>query len=112
MFDYLEINMWKDGTEHCVAYADFNLDERQIWFGTKYCLCNNHIKNNWEIHLWNTNTFKGVVASGKEDTLSLKQFKDWLLQHEVKDGYMDYLRNHAGYVKSYPKLSGAQFIHN
>lgn len=69
MFEYLSLNMLKDGTEQCIAYGSFALDKRGIYYGTTYRLENNHVKNNYKIEKWNSNNYIGIVATGKEETL-------------------------------------------
>lgn len=110
MFEYLELNMWPDGTEHCMAYSSFDLDEREIFRGTSYRLENNCVKNNWRIEKWNTDFYVGVVASGKDETLTLSEFKQWLEKNKVPDAYMDWLRKNPDYVKQHPKMCGAEYV--
>lgn len=110
MFEYLTLNMWNDGTEHCTCYGSYGLDNRDIEYGTRYCLTNNHVKNTWKIEKWNTHTYIGVVARGKEETLDLEQFKKWLSKNNVEDAYMDWLRKNPEQVKSHPGICGAEFI--
>ena len=110
MFEYLKMDMWKNGTEHCTAYGSFAIDDREIWYGTKYCLINDHVKNNWVIEKMNTNTYIGVIAKGKEETLSLGEFKKWLQENGINDAYMEWLRKNPDYVKQYPKICGAAFV--
>jgi len=110
MFEYLVLNMWKDGTEHCTAYESFKLDKREISWGASYRLVNDHIKNNWVIEKWNANTFIGIADKGKEETLCLDEFKKWLADKNIPDAYMEWLRANPDYVKRYPHIAGKEFI--
>jgi hypothetical protein len=111
MFDYLEMHMCNDGTEHCTAYGKFELDSREIWYGTAYSLTNNHKKNTWEIVKHNHNmTMYDIVDHGKDETLDLVEFKQWLVKNKIADAYMDFLKNNKWYCDKYPKAIGVNLI--
>jgi hypothetical protein len=110
MFEYLKMLMWEDGTEHCIAYENFALDDREIWYGTSYELDNDHRHNTWSISLNNQNGFVKTVAHGKEETLCLPEFKKWLSEHNINDGYMDFLRANKWYCEKYPEANGVKFV--
>lgn len=109
-FEYVKLNMWNTGEEVATAYATFDIDNRGIWVGRKYVLTNNHVKNSWEIHLWSENSYIKFIERGKEETLSLGEFKEWLSDRNVPDAYMEYLINHPEYVESNPGMLGAEFV--
>ena len=110
MFEYLTLNMRNGRTEHCTCYGSYGLDSRDIECGTRYCLTNNHVKNTWKIEKWDTHTYIGVIARGKEETLSLGEFKKWLRENNVKDAYMEWLRENQEQIKLHPKILGAEFV--
>lgn len=109
-FEYMKLNMWNTGEEVVTAYATFDIDNRGIWVGRKYVLTNNHVKNSWEIHLWSDNSYIKFIERGKGETLSLSEFKNWLIRKGVQDAYMGYLRNHPEYVESHPLIMGADLL--
>ncbi len=114
MWEHLEMTMWCDGTEHCSAYASFELDSRGICITKSYALVNNHVKNNWVIEKWDNsymgNNYRGIVAKGTRGTLCLKEFKAWLEKNKVPDAYMEWLRSNPDYVKAYPRSAGVEFL--
>ncbi|MCK9576448.1 MAG: hypothetical protein M0R51_11045 [Clostridia bacterium] len=110
MFEYLEMRIWGDGTEHCVAYNNFALDDREIWYGASYELENDNKHNTWSINLYNQDGFIKKVAQGKEETLCLDEFKKWLSEHKVNDGYMNFLRENKWYCEKYSQANGVKFV--
>lgn len=110
MFEWLKMNMWKDGTEHCTAHEIFYIDSDEIGRGTSYHLINNHVKNEWVIEKWSNNVYLGVIDKGKEETLCLDEFKKWLGGHSITDAYIEWLRNNPKYVKMHPGICGEEFI--
>jgi len=93
MFEYLKMNMRSDGTENCTAYAKFALDSRGIWFGESYDLVNNHVKNSYEIQLFNSHGYIKTVLGKKEETLNLNEFK--------KNNQLIKEIDHYEYIKSH-----------
>ena len=111
MFEYLEMsNITKNGIEYCSAYENFNVDRREIWCGTKYVLRNDYNKNCWVIQRTSHIEWIGVVDKGEEETMTLCDFKKWLIDKNIKDGYMEWLRNNPDYMKHYPEICGAKFV--
>lgn len=104
------MNMRSDGTENCTAYAKFALDSRGIWFGESYDLVNNHVKNSYEIQLFNSHGYIKTVLRKKEETLNLNEFKKWLFENGVDDAYMNFLRSNKWYCDKYPKSMGIEFV--
>ena len=78
-------NIDTNGIEHMTICVRCCIDQYKICKGTRIILENNHRKNSWNIYSMVGSRYGKELDNGKEETLSKKEFEQWLETHEYSE---------------------------
>ena len=95
MFDYVKMSsVNEDGIEQCFAWGDYTEDIHGMACGVSYVLKNDYKNNSFKIekikHIAGYVRDFEVIEKGKEETLTIEEFKNWLVVHKIRDGFSEY----------------------